>query len=88
MLQAFAEQSEVAAAVHLAFQRHSPSPKSNAALKRAIKINQFAPAYLPDEMPSHIGVGDQSEGVDYVGFAVNAWAQTSGAITCLSHLRS
>lgn len=78
----------------LAFQRHGPSPKSNAALKHAIKANRFVPAYLlgdkdlPDEMPSHIGFGDQSEAVDYVGFAVNAWAQTPGAIAWLSQLRS
>lgn len=72
-----------------AFQQHNATDHTRTLLKKAIATNRFVPAYLlgdkpiPDDMPQLIGVGDASEAVEYCTFALNAWAQTPGAIPWL-----
>ena len=62
---------------------------SNRALKKALKANRHVPTYMlgikpmPDDMPRYIGFGDENEAVEYVGFALPAWAQTPGALDWL-----
>lgn len=71
------------------FQQHNATDRADTLLKEAISANRFVPAYLlgdkplPDDIPDLVGVGDSSEAVEYCNFAVNAWAQTPGAIPWL-----
>ena len=59
---------------------------SNRALKKALKANRHVPTYMlgmkpmPNDMPQYIGFGDENEAVEYVGFALPAWAQTPGSL--------
>ena len=63
--------------------------QSDHALKQALKANRHVPAYLvgkkpmPKDMPRFIGFGDENEAIEYVGFALPAWAQTPGALQWL-----
>ncbi len=73
----------------LAFQRQQSSDHANRLLKRALAANRFVPHYLlgdkpmPNTMPTLVGIGDDSEAIEYSLFAINAWVQTPGAISWL-----
>ena len=63
----------------LAFRRTGNSAPANKALAKAVKANGHVAAYLlgkkplPATLPGFIGMGDESESVSYVHYAVDAW---------------
>lgn len=63
----------------LAFRRTGNSAPANKALAKAVKANGHVAAYLlgkkplPATLPGFIGMGDESEAVSYVHYAVDAW---------------
>jgi len=74
----------------LAFRREGAGKKANAALKKALKENEFVPAYLlgkkrlPRQLPDYIGFGDENEAVSYAAGALAIWRETPGALDWLS----
>ena len=67
------------------FRKHGPSKRSEKALKEAFKENIHVPIFLsdivemPDEPPSSIGCGDDSEAIAYVMDHGYLWWDTEGA---------
>jgi tetratricopeptide (TPR) repeat protein len=76
-------------AVYL-FRKFGPSQEAAKALKKAFKGNCHVPIYLsdivemPDENPSTIGFGDESEAIAYVNNHCGLWYGTKGATTWLA----
>jgi len=66
-----------------------PTTQATHALKKALKVNRHVPAYLlgkkpmPQQMPQYIGFGDENEAIEYAGYALPVWSQTSGALDWL-----
>jgi tetratricopeptide (TPR) repeat protein len=72
------------------FRREGAGRKANAALRKALKQNQFVPAYLlgkkrlPRQLPDYIGFGDENEAVSYTAGARDQWLKIPGALEWLS----
>jgi tetratricopeptide (TPR) repeat protein len=72
-----------------AFRREGESKRANRFLKEALKVNRFVPAYLlgnkklPNRLPPYIGLGDDSEAVEYAAEVVVLWRKTEGALAWL-----
>jgi hypothetical protein len=54
--------------------RRGAGKQADQALVRALEINPFVPQYLlgakqPRSLPQYVGIGDQSEAIDYVAGA-------------------
>ncbi len=70
----------------LTFRRHGAGPVATRALKAALRTNPHVPLYLfgleemPDELPDYVGMGDESEAVEYVADAITTWIDTAGAL--------
>jgi tetratricopeptide (TPR) repeat protein len=66
-----------------------PSPAADEALREAIRYNKHVPAFvlgdrsMPAEFPDTVGMGDESEAIDYAASGVRAWSHTPGAIAWL-----
>lgn len=74
----------------LIFQMHGgPAEEAEGALRAALKTNRHVPEFLlgdrpmPSDLPRYIGLGDESEAIDYVTFAIRPWTQTPGAAAWL-----
>jgi tetratricopeptide (TPR) repeat protein len=72
-----------------AFRREGEVKRTNRFLKEALKVNRFVPAYLlgnkklPNQLPAYIGLGDDSEAVEYAAEAIDLWRKTEGALDWL-----
>ena len=70
----------------LTFRRHGPGAVATRALKAALRTNPHVPFYLfglrelPEELPDYVGMGDESEAVEYVMEAITTWIDTAGAL--------
>ena len=68
------------------FKKLGQTIKSEKTLMRAYKSNVFVIDYMlgnkemPDELPRHIGFGDENEAISYVNDAWIIWHQTGGAL--------
>ncbi len=73
----------------LAFRQAGDTAHSRAALKKALRTNRHAPAYLtgakplPEEAPEAVGFGDENEAIDYALFNYALWWSTPGAVDWL-----
>lgn len=69
----------------LEFRKNGASPAANKLLQKAMNRNRFVAAYLigqervPEELPDHIGFGDETEAVSYAADFLNSWRRTPGA---------
>lgn len=78
----------------LAFRRLGPSVPADAALRRALRTNPYAPPYLigtkplPEELPDFMGFGDENEAIDYAAGHFGNWWGTPGAIPWLKEMIS
>jgi tetratricopeptide (TPR) repeat protein len=76
----------------LAFRQRGPSAHADAALRRAIRQNPYAPPYLsgakplPEEQPDFISFGDESEAIDYALQHFGNWWHTRGAVAWLKEI--
>jgi tetratricopeptide (TPR) repeat protein len=76
----------------LTFRREGANKGATKLLKDAIAFNPFVVDLLtgvielPDEMPSYITIGDQSEAAEYALGAAVSWLGTGGAIEWLSEV--
>lgn len=74
------------------YRKNGASPAADKALRAALEQNAFAPAYLlgkkrlPNQPPSSILVGGDSEAVNYAGSHLNHWRRTPGALDWLERL--
>jgi tetratricopeptide (TPR) repeat protein len=72
-----------------AFRREGDSVEARRLLEEARELNPHVPAYLsgrerlPKRLPAYIGLGDDSEAVDYAAGAAMLWASVPGALTWL-----
>lgn len=70
----------------LKFKREGSNPKSDARLRKAFEYNLFVPIFLfgagkiPKRIPSTVGIGDESEAIEYVASAMRVWYETPGAM--------
>ena len=70
----------------LTFRRHGAGTVATRALKAALRTNPHVPFYLfgleemPAELPGYVGMGDESEAVEYVMEAITTWIDTAGAL--------
>jgi len=70
----------------LTFRRHGSGAVATRALKAALRTNPHVPFYLfgleemPEELPGYVGMGDESEAVEYVMEAITTWIDTAGAL--------
>ena len=70
----------------LTFRRHGSGAVATRALKAALRTNPHVPFYLfgleemPDELPDYVGMGDESEAVEYVADAITTWIDSEGAL--------
>lgn len=77
------------AALHR-FRGEGASRRANAALRWALRVNAFVPAYLlglrplPAELPKYIGMGDEREAEAYAAEAMPLWTETSDALAWLA----
>ena len=73
----------------LTFRTAGESKRANQALDEAFKQNSFVPAYLlgkkrlPVRLPETIGMGDETEAMDYASHYLNYWRKTPGALEWL-----
>jgi len=80
-------------AVLLAFRQKGATVANEKKLAKALEANPFVPDYLlgrrrlPRRMPDLIGMGDESEAVDYAAAHKVLWEQTPGALDWLRHAR-
>ncbi|MBN1146184.1 MAG: hypothetical protein JXA78_02930 [Anaerolineales bacterium] len=79
----------------LAYRRSGDSPAASTALDEAIEYNPNVPAFLtgqksiPEELPSYIGFGDESEAIYYAADHYQNWWNTRGAVEWLKrHTKS
>jgi tetratricopeptide (TPR) repeat protein len=76
----------------LLFHEQGDSPSAREALRVAIMRNPSVPAYLtgkkrlPKRIPDSIGLGDESEALNYVSGSLSLWRQTPGALPWLQKL--
>jgi tetratricopeptide (TPR) repeat protein len=72
-----------------AFRREGDSARARQLLGEARELNPYVPAYLsgrkrlPARLPDYVGLGDDSEAVDYASGAAELWASVPGALTWL-----
>lgn len=72
------------------FRREGTSRRATIAINKALRDNPFVPLYLlgvkkiPRRLPELIGMGDESEAIDYAVEAVPAWHSTPGAVEWLA----
>jgi tetratricopeptide (TPR) repeat protein len=72
-----------------AFRREDASPHSEQLLDDARKANPHVVAFLtgrkalPKRLPDYVGLGDESEAVDYAAGAAALWASVPGALAWL-----
>ncbi len=73
-----------------AFRRHGAGPPAGAALREALTINPFVPAYLlglkplPRRLPAYVGFGDEDEAVAYIAEAAEPWLASPEALAWLA----
>jgi tetratricopeptide (TPR) repeat protein len=73
----------------LAFRQAGNAASSRAALKKALRTNRHAPAFLtgakplPEETPNAVGFGDESEAIVYAQWHYALWWSTPGAVDWL-----
>jgi tetratricopeptide (TPR) repeat protein len=73
----------------LDFRKHGDSPQSQESLKKALKTNKNAPAYLtgrkklPSQSPLEYGFGDMNEAILCAADSRPAWQATPGALEWL-----
>ena len=70
------------------FRRRSAGKLADQALVRALEINPFVPQYLlgakrPRSLPEYVGIGDESEAIDYVAGAFQLWFEQNEAVDWL-----
>lgn len=71
------------------FRQKGATTEANTALEEAVEANPSVPQYLlgekklPSTMPGLIGLGDESEAVEYFAEALTTWLKTPGAIDWL-----
>ena len=70
------------------FRRRGAGKQADQALVRALEINPFVPQYLlgakrPRSLPQYVGIGDQSEAIDYVAGAYQLWFEQNEAVDWL-----
>lgn len=74
----------------LAFRQGGASHRANRELAHALDANPFVPLYLlglvalPEEFPPYVGLGDDTEAIDYASDAYGNWAGTSGSLAWLA----
>lgn len=74
----------------LSFRTEGENAKSNSLVKAAVKYNSLVPAYLfgfkkvPQDLPDHIGFGDESEAIVYAAEWTPVWQRSEGALFWLS----
>ena len=75
-----------------AFHREGDTPRARKLLRRALKANPHVPKYLlgweplpPDTFRS-VGIGDESEAVDYVTESKHVWYRVPGALDWLAEV--
>jgi hypothetical protein len=79
-------------ALHL-FRQEGESRPAAAALRFALRVNAFVPAYLlgekplPKTLPEYIGMGDEREAEAYAVEAKALWETTEGATAWLAAVR-
>jgi tetratricopeptide (TPR) repeat protein len=72
-----------------AFRREGDSARARQLLEEARELNPYVRAYLsgrkrlPARLPDYVGLGDDSEAVDYASGAAALWASVPGALTWL-----
>lgn len=70
----------------LTFRRHGSGAVATRALQAALRTNPHVPFYLfgleemPEELPGYVGMGDESEAVEYVADAITTWIDSEGAL--------
>lgn len=78
-------------ALLLAFRLKGPTAANRKKLAKALEANPFVPDYLlgrkllPQELPDLIGLGEESEAMEYVAANRTAWALTPGALDWLRY---
>ena len=76
----------------LKFKREGSNSKTDGRLMKALDYNPFVPNYLlgieklPKRIPDTVGIGDESEAVEYVAGALRVWHQTPGALEWLARV--
>jgi tetratricopeptide (TPR) repeat protein len=74
------------------YRKNGASPAADKALRAALEQNSFAPVYLlgkkrlPNQPPSSILAGGDSEAVNYAGSHLNHWRRAPGALDWLERL--
>jgi tetratricopeptide (TPR) repeat protein len=76
------------------FKTEGGTPRSDKALKTALKQNRFVPAFLlgkkkiPEQLPDYYGFGDENEAISYVASSMLLWKKTPMALMWMTkHLR-
>lgn len=75
----------------LAYRRQGESPDADLALDAAFEANPHVPSFLlgrkrlPKQLPAYIGLGDESEAVEYVVHHLQHWQRTHGALRWMRH---
>ncbi|MBI3961845.1 MAG: hypothetical protein HY335_03755 [Deinococcus sp.] len=76
------------------FRDEGTGDSANRALQEALRTNPYVPAYLlghkslPRQLPPYVGLGDESEAVEYAAHALGVWHMTEGALAWLaSHVK-
>ncbi len=68
------------------FRREGAGRKANTALRKALEMNPFVPEYLfgitplPEQLPPYVGLGDETEAIDYAIEGIENWFHTPGAM--------
>lgn len=76
----------------IAFHQQGSNRKTDALLRRAIKVNVHVPAYLtgrkriPGNLPAFVGMGDESEAITYASAYLSQWRKSVGAVEWLQRL--
>ena len=73
-----------------AFRSHGAGPIANKALDRALRSNQYVPAYLlggrksPKTLPAMYSPGSNEEAICYIDLGMRSWQRTPGALDWLA----
>ncbi len=73
------------------FRQQGATETAMDALAEALSTNQFVPAYLlgrkrlPQRLPEYIGLGDDTEAIEYAAHNREVWRTTPGALDWLAN---
>jgi tetratricopeptide (TPR) repeat protein len=76
----------------LAYRQEGATSKAEQNLLQAIATNRYVPDYLlgkralPEQMPDHLGFGDENEAIEYAVTAMQVWDETDGALAWLEEV--